>query len=102
MIGQEPNEFEVTYRRHVGYVVSGDVASIMADMAPGAVPDVFAGVNVPRGEVSDATIRTVGVQGDRAVGECVYTTADGQIGLRSGWGFDGSAWKADVLENFVP
>ena len=93
--------FEETYARHVGLVQAGDVAGMLDDMAPGAAPAVFEGVVVPRGAVLGAEIRAVRVEGARGTGECVYTLADGRIGLRSGWVHDGTAWKADALENFA-
>lgn len=95
-------DFETTYRRHVDGVVAGDMKSVLADMAPGSVPAVFVGVQVPREDVDGAEIVSVRVDGDRGVGEAVYTTPDGTIGLRSGWALVEGAWKADILENFDP
>jgi len=94
--------FEQTYRRHVAMVKSGDLKGVMGDMAPGSVPEVFQGVVTPRDDVVSTDIRDIRLDGDRGVGECVYTTVTATIGLRSGWLHDGSAWRADTLENFEP
>lgn len=94
--------FETVYRRHVDLVVAGDLGAVMADMAPGSVPAVFEGVDVPRGGVSDARVMSVRLDGDRAIGEAEYRTPVGVIGLRSGWQHDGTTWKADSLANFAP
>ncbi|WP_020661466.1 hypothetical protein [Amycolatopsis benzoatilytica] len=93
-------DFETTYRRHVAMVVEGDRKGILNDMAPGSVPSVFRGVNVPQDKVGSAEVVAVRVEGDRATGEAVYRTPDGPIGLRSGWGLVDGEWKADGLENF--
>lgn len=93
-------DFEKTYQHHVAMVRSGDLVGVMADMHPASLPVVFDGVDVPRGEVLAAEIRSVRLLADRGVGECVYTTKAGRIGLRSGWVHEGGAWKADSLENF--
>ncbi|SDK65859.1 hypothetical protein SAMN05428985_105138 [Nocardioides sp. YR527] len=95
-------DFEATYRRHVDGVVAGDMKSVLADMAPGSVPSVFEGVRVPGAQVDAAEIRSARVDGERGIGEAVYTTPEGTIGLRSGWGLVDGAWKADSLENFDP
>jgi hypothetical protein len=95
-----PADFEETYRRHVAMVVAGDLTGVMADMAPGAAPAVFDGVTVPRGDVTAAEVVVASVEGDRATGEAVYTTARGRTGLRSGWRLVDGRWKADALENF--
>lgn len=92
--------FEKTYTHHVAMVKAGDLQGVMADMHPDAVPGVFKGADVPRGEVHETDIRSVRLENGRGVGECVYTTPDGRIGLRSGWVHDGVVWKADSLENF--
>jgi len=94
--------FEQVYRRHVGLVVNQDMDGVLADMAPGSVPQVFAGVKTPRGPVQGGDIRRVTLEGKRAIGECVYLSSNGVIGLRSGWAHDGVTWKADALENFAP
>lgn len=94
--------FESTYRRHVAMVVEGDLKGVLADMDPQALPQVFEGVTVPRTGVSAAEVRTVRVEGSRAVGEAIYRTSRATIALRSGWSYDGSAWLADRLENFDP
>jgi|GEM_PF-6442049 len=101
MTSPDQTSFEETYARHVGLVQAGDLSGVIADMAPGSVPAVFEGVKVPRGDVLAAEIRSVRVVEGRGTGECVYTVASGRIGLRSSWSHDGTAWKADALENFV-
>lgn len=94
--------FEAVYRRHVDMVVQGDMQGVLADMAPGSVPAVFKGVDSPRGDAREVEVLAVRLEGERAVGESVYTTTDDRrIGLRSGWYHDGTAWKADALENFA-
>ncbi len=92
--------FEAVYRRHVDLVVAGDLKAVLADMAPGAVPAVFEGVETPAGGVRSAEVVDVSVEGARAVGEAVYRLDDRAIGLRSGWSHNGITWLADQLENF--
>ncbi|MEU1275545.1 hypothetical protein [Streptomyces sp. NPDC005799] len=99
-VATRPADFEDVYRHHVAMVLAGELKEVMKDMAPGCVPAVFEGVTVPRDEVSAADVVTARVDGDRAVGEAVYTTPDGPIGLRSGWGLVDGVWQADTLENF--
>jgi hypothetical protein len=93
-------QFEKAYSRHVAMVQGGDLEGVMADMHPDALPTVFQGVDVPRGSVLAAEVRAVRVVDGRGIGECVYTTPRGRIGLRSGWTRVGAFWKADALENF--
>jgi len=93
-------EFEATYRRHVGRVFAGDLPAVLADMDPAALAHVFDGVVVPRGEVSAAEVIRVQVVDGRGVGEAVYSTTSGAIGLRSHWHRVRSTWLADGLENF--
>ncbi|GAB3141428.1 hypothetical protein GCM10027258_24040 [Amycolatopsis stemonae] len=92
-------EFETTYRQHVAKVVDGDMKGVLADLAPGSVPKIFEGVTTPD-KVSSAEVLSVRVDGERATGEAVYTTPEGEIRLRSGWGLVDGEWKADALENF--
>ncbi|MBZ5735302.1 hypothetical protein K8Z61_12430 [Nocardioides sp. TRM66260-LWL] len=94
-------EFEAVYRRHVDLVVRGDTASVLADMDPAGLPGIFTGVQVPRGPVGSARILDMRLEGERAVGECVYVTESGSIGLRSGWRHEGR-WLADRLANIEP
>ena len=94
--------FEQTYRHHVDLVKAGDFKGVLADMDPATLPTVFEGVSTPQGEVTGADIRDARLDGERAVGECVYTTPAGEIGLRSGWRHDGERWLADSLDNFDP
>lgn len=95
-------DFETTYRAHVQKVANGDLAGALADMAPGSVPGVFDGVDVPGADVTGAEVVGTRVEGERAVGEAVYVTGAGAIGLRSGWTSVDGAWLADTLENFEP
>lgn len=95
-------DFETTYRRHVDGVVAGDLKAVLADMAPGSVPAVFEGVQVPGAAIDSAEVLSARVDGERGVGEAVYATPDGVIALRSGWALIDGAWKADTLENFDP
>ncbi|HEY9564909.1 MAG TPA: hypothetical protein VIR30_14180, partial [Nocardioides sp.] len=83
-------------------VVNGELKAVMADMDPASLPSVFEGVLVPGGDVSSAQVVGVRPDGERAIGEAVYQTPAGAIGLRSGWFHDGTAWKADQLENCEP
>lgn len=92
--------FEAVYRRHVDLVIAGDLKAVLADMAPGAVPAVFEGVETPAGEVRSADVVDMSVEGDRAVGAAVYRLDESAIGLRSGWRHDGTTWLADELANF--
>lgn len=94
--------FEPVYRDHVAKVVSGDLRGVMADMDPEVLAHVFEGVHVPRGRVSGAEVVSVSVTDGRGVGEAVYRTGDGVLGLRSGWVRRGGRWLADALENFEP
>lgn len=95
-------DFETVYRTHVDMVVAGDLKGVMTDMDPAALPAVFEGVNVPRGQVDSAEIVRVFVEDQRAVGEAVYRTPDAVIGLRSGWHLADDRWLADHLDNFEP
>ncbi|MFS2294265.1 hypothetical protein FHX41_3443 [Actinomadura hallensis] len=96
----EATEFRELYERHTGYVVEGNVKASLADMVPSVVPAVFEGVVVPRGRATSRTILDVRKEGDRWVGDTVYETPDGPIGLRSYWIMHEGAWRAVELENF--
>ncbi|MFE7419055.1 hypothetical protein [Rhodococcus sp. NPDC057529] len=93
-------DFRELYERHVGYVVSGDMKSALADMVQENLPAVFDGVTVPRGDVDGFEIKDVRADGDRRIGETVYTTPGGTIGLRSIWERHEGRWLAAALENF--
>ncbi|MET8430443.1 hypothetical protein [Nocardia sp. NPDC004860] len=93
-------DFRTVYERHVGLVVAGDTKSILADMLPENLSTVFTGVEVPRTPVSAARIVGVTDEGDTRIGEAIYTTADGDIGLRSTWQNHQGRWLASALENF--
>jgi hypothetical protein len=101
-VSDDLSGFEPVYRDHVAKVVSGDLRGVMADMDPKAVAHVFDGVDVPRGEVNSADVVSVSVCDGRGVGEAVYATAAGFLGLRSGWVRRDGRWLADSLENFDP
>ena len=93
-------DFRTLYERHVGYVVSGNMKAAIADMVQENIPAVFDGVSVPRGAVNGFEIKDVRLEGDRQIGETVYDTPDGVIGLRSIWELRDGVWKAAALENF--
>lgn len=99
-IDRTSETFQTIYREHVAMVVSGDLKGVMGDMDPAVVGTVFDGVIVPRGAVNAAEVISHAVDGDRAVGEAIYRTAEGSIGLRSGWRLADGRWLADHLENF--
>jgi hypothetical protein len=94
--------FEPVYRDHVAKVVTGDLRGVMADMDPEVLGHVFEGVEVPQGDVSTADVVSVAVVDGRGLGEAVYRTAKGALGLRSGWTHRDGRWLADSLENFDP
>lgn len=93
-------DFRTLYERHVGYVVAGDMKAALADMVQENLPAVFEGVTVPRGAVNGFEIKSVRAEGEKQIGETVYDTPDGVIGLRSIWELRDSTWKAAALENF--
>ncbi|WP_174189360.1 hypothetical protein [Nocardia barduliensis] len=94
------DEFRTRYEAHVAKVAAGDTAGAIADMVQENLPAVFAGVTVPRGTVTGAEVRDVRAEGDTRIGEAVYTTPDGPIGLRSIWENHDGEWLAAALENF--
>lgn len=94
------DDFRVRYEGHVGRVAAGDTRSALADIVPETIPGIFEGVAVPGKDVTDVRIVDVRADGDRRVGEAVYTTPQGRIGLRSIWVWRDDAWLAAVLENF--
>jgi hypothetical protein len=93
-------DFRARYERHVDHVRAGDTKAALADMVPENIPAVFDGVRVPGREVSAARIVEVRAEGDTRVGEAVYTTPGGVIGLRSIWELRDGVWLAAALENF--
>ncbi|AZG47697.1 hypothetical protein [Gordonia insulae] len=93
-------DFRTLYERHVGHVVSGDMKAAIADMVQENIPAVFEGVAVPRGAVNGFEIKDVRLDGERQIGETIYDTGDGVIGLRSIWELRDGEWKAAALENF--
>ncbi|MFF0501383.1 hypothetical protein ACFYU5_33655 [Nocardia aobensis] len=93
-------DFRELYERHVGAVAKGDFKAALADMVQENLPAVFDGVTVPRGEVHGFRIHDVRADGDKRIGETVYDTPEGTIGLRSIWELRDGAWKAAGLENF--
>ncbi|OBA51192.1 hypothetical protein A5780_30140 [Nocardia sp. 852002-20019_SCH5090214] len=94
-------DFRELYERHVGAVASGDFTAALADMVQENLPTVFDGVSVPRGIVNGVEIRDVRVVDGKQIGETVYTTPEGVIGLRSIWELREGQWKAAALENFT-
>lgn len=95
-------KFRKLYEQHVTSVATGDIKAALADMVPENLPTVFDGVRVPRGRVASYEIKDVRRDGDRWIGETVYTVADGEaIGLRSIWEQHGADWKAAALANFA-
>lgn len=99
-MSDEATEFRKLYERHTGYVLAGDVEASLADMVQSVIPAVFEGVKVPRGEVYERTIVDVRKEGDRWIGDTIYDTPRGEIGLRSIWVLENGEWKAAELENF--
>ncbi|MBH0781047.1 hypothetical protein [Nocardia bovistercoris] len=93
-------DFAELYERHVGKVVSGDIGAALADIAEENLATAFDGVVVPRAAVDAFEIKNVRVEGGAGIGETVYQTADGPIGLRSIWETRDGRWKAVALENF--
>ncbi|MCX4098456.1 hypothetical protein [Nocardia sp. alder85J] len=93
-------DFRARYERHVGYVRAGDVQAALGDMVAENIPAVFEGVRVPGREVSAARIVEVRAEGDTYVGEAVYDTPEGVIGLRSIWEQRDGVWLAAALANF--
>ncbi|MEU4311045.1 hypothetical protein [Nocardia sp. NPDC024068] len=93
-------DFRALYERHVGHVVTGNMKAALADMVPENLSTVFDGVTVPRGAVNGFEIKDVRADGDKQIGETVYDTPDGVIGLRSIWELHDGVWKAAALENF--
>ncbi|MFI0349998.1 hypothetical protein [Actinomadura sp. 9N407] len=93
-------DFRTRYERHVQYVLDGDFKSALAEMVQENIPQVFDGVTVPGSDVRSLRIVDVRKDGDTWVGETVYTTADGDIGLRSIWEERDGVWLAARLENF--
>lgn len=96
----EAIEFRELYERHTGYVLAGDFKASLADMVQSVIPAVFDGVVVPRGKVLTRTIVDVRKEGERWIGDTVYETPEGLIGLRSFWVLDDGAWRAAELANF--
>src|SRR4051794_18551783 len=96
---QGPEQFRERYERHVGYVVAGDTQAALADMLPGVIPQVYAGVTVPR-DITGHRIVAVYDKDGKWCGETVYETATGPVGVRSIWWCHDGEWLAAELENF--
>jgi hypothetical protein len=94
------SDFRARYERHVQHVLKGDVKSALAEMVQENLPQVFEGVTVPGRVVHSLRIVDVRREGGTWVGETVYTTPEGEIGLRSIWEEHGGEWLAARLENF--
>lgn len=95
----EAQEFRQLYERHVNYLLQGNVEAALADMVQERIPDVFKGINVPY-KVNALKIIDVRREGDRWVGDTVYDTPKGHIGLRSFWDLHDGKWLAADLANF--
>lgn len=95
----EAQEFRALYERHVNYLLEGDNEAALADMVRERIPDVFKGIDIPF-KVQALQIIDVRREGDRWVGETVYDTPKGRIGLRSFWDLHDGRWLAADLENF--
>ncbi|MFZ2178445.1 MAG: hypothetical protein WAW17_31345 [Rhodococcus sp. (in: high G+C Gram-positive bacteria)] len=93
-------DFRALYEQHVGYVVSGNLKAALGDMVPENLPQVFDGVETPRGPAKGFEIKDVRAEGDLMVGEAVYDIGDRSIGLRSIWELHDGRWLAAKLENF--
>ena len=93
-------EFGQLYARHVAGVAAGDNKAVLADMVQANLPTVFYGVDVRRGAIDSYEIVGIRADGDRMVGETIYRTASGVIGLRSIWERHGDSWLAAELANF--
>lgn len=72
----------------------------MGDIAEETLPAIFDGVDVPKGTVDSFDVVGTRADGERSIGETVYHTPRGSIGLRSTWSRRGNTWKAVALENF--
>lgn len=99
-MSEEAREFRARYERHVQFVLDGDLDSALADMVQENLPKVFEGITVPAGNVVSLRVVDVRKEGETWVGDTVYTTADGPIGLRSFWELRDGVWLAAALENF--
>lgn len=99
-MSEEARDFRARYERHVQFVLDGDIKSALADMVRENLPKVFEGVTVPAGNVVSLRVVDVRKEGGTWIGETVYTTADGPIGLRSIWEAHDGVWLAAALENF--
>lgn len=94
------NDFRAVYERHVNCVVAGDMQAVLADMATDNPPTVFDGISVPHGKIYKCEIKDIRAEGDKRIGETVYDTEHGGVGLRSIWELRDDSWKATALENF--
>ncbi len=99
-MSEEAADFRARYERHVQFVLEGDVRSALADMVQENLPRVFEGVTVPGKNVVSLRIADVRKEGGVWIGETVYTTTEGRIGLRSIWESHDGVWLAAALENF--
>lgn len=99
-MSEEAREFRARYERHVQFVLDGDLTSALADMVQENMPKMFEGVAVPGGNVVSLRVLDVRKEGEAWVGDTVYVTEDGPIGLRSFWESRDGVWLAAALENF--
>ncbi|ROO85285.1 hypothetical protein EDD29_2827 [Actinocorallia herbida] len=100
MAENEVAEFRARYERHTQFVLDGDLKSALADMVQENLPKVFEGVRTPGKGVSARRIVDVRREGDTWIGDTVYTTPEGLIGLRSIWELRDGVWLAAALANF--
>ncbi|GAA2454541.1 hypothetical protein GCM10010191_86880 [Actinomadura vinacea] len=94
------SDFRARYERHVQHVLKGDLKSALAEMVQENLPHVFDGVTVPGRTVHSLRIVDVRRDGEVWIGETVYVTPEGGIGLRSIWEEHDGVWLAARLENF--
>ncbi|MBD0024469.1 hypothetical protein GII33_19875 [Gordonia pseudamarae] len=98
--GNEIETFRGIYEKHVAGVAAGDMETVLADMVRANLPTVFDGVDIPRGSIETYEIIGVRADGEQMVGETVYRTKAGVIGLRSIWDRHDDRWLAAELANF--
>ena len=93
-------EFGQLYARHVAGVAAGDNKAVLADMVQANLPTVLRRRR-STGAIDSYEIVGIRADGDRMVGETIYRTASGVIGLRSIWERHGDSWLAAELANFL-
>jgi hypothetical protein len=93
-------DFRKIYVGHVENAAAGRREATVADVLPASLPRLHEGVAGPRGAIEAYDIIDVRADGDRRIGETVYWTADGAVGLRSVWERHGGRCLVVRLENF--